>query len=90
MEYPALNRAYVVCLGIAGLLLFATAALKFIYNAPEYKHSLTLMFFFVFIALTAKILVWYSVYSDTVTREEHKKATAFKSLPKKMGKRKKE
>ncbi|MFH0714790.1 MAG: hypothetical protein V1847_03975 [Candidatus Diapherotrites archaeon] len=88
MNYPVLNKIYVAGLGIAGLFLFASFALKFIYDSPAYKHTLTATFFFVFIALVAKILVWYSVYSDTVTREQHKHATAFKNLPKKIGKRK--
>lgn len=75
-RYSVLNKAYVFFLGLALFVLALSAILKFAYSSPNYKLFLSLAAIFALIGIASKILIWYSVYSEAVTKEELKEATA--------------
>ena len=74
-SYNFLNRL------VAGLLLLAASAAAFLSLPSGIAFAiLSASFILILAGILCKILVWYNVYSEVVTKEEFKKATASGSI----------
>ncbi|HIH21322.1 MAG TPA: hypothetical protein HA222_01510 [Candidatus Diapherotrites archaeon] len=79
-SYNFLNRLYFSML-VAGLLLLAASAAAFLSLPSGIAFAILAASFILILAgILCKILVWYNVYSEVVTKEEFKKATAHGSV----------
>ena len=75
-SYNFLNKAYfsLLTLGL-GMLAVSAGVLLALRNAELFFATLTTAFILILAGIVSKILVWYNVYSEVVTKQEFKKAT---------------
>jgi len=86
-SYPLLNKAYFVLLMLGlGMLAISAAALLALKSAELFFATLSNALILILAGIVSKILVWYNVYSEVVTKEEFKKATTSGSVFKKKQK----
>jgi len=78
-NYSALNRLYFAFL-LSGLIVLAIAAASFFAMPAISFILLSTASVLVMLGILFKVLVWYNVYSEVVTKEEFKKATASGSI----------
>jgi len=86
-NYAFLNKAYFSLL-LAGLLVFAVSSAAFFAMRILFFPFLALAFVLVLAGIICKILVWYNVYSEVVTKEDFKRVTASGNIFRKHLKRK--
>lgn len=74
-NYSFLNKAYFALL-VSGLMIAVLSGIVFLASRHEEIVFLTAFGIVLMLAgIACKVLVWYNVYSEVVTKEEFKKAT---------------
>ena len=84
-NYSALNRLYFALL-LSGLIVLAIAIAS-VFAMPVFSFALlSAAAVLIMLGIICKVLVWYNVYSEVVTKEDFKKATASGSIFQKVSK----